>query len=139
MLLTTLKTAMKVSKKDKKTDSTAAISSIFAKAKKESQIIVGLQYFLTKEVNIADFAESSGEKKSLQSGLKIVQATLALLASDLPVVDTWSLHIKENSFVKCKYLCQVHLHYVIEHKIEIHSPDAYSSLLKYRKLESTHA
>lgn len=87
MLLTTLKTAMKLSKKDRKTDSTASISSIFAKAKKEPQIIVGLQYFLTKEVDIADFAESSSEKKSLKSGLKIAQATLALLASELPAVD----------------------------------------------------
>ncbi|RDI81491.1 Imidazole glycerol phosphate synthase [Venturia inaequalis] len=87
MLLTTLKTAMKLSKKDKKTDSTASISSIFAKAKKEPQIIVGLQYFLTKEVDIADFAETSSEKKSLKSGLKIAQATLALLASELPAVN----------------------------------------------------
>ncbi|TID22190.1 Imidazole glycerol phosphate synthase [Venturia nashicola] len=87
MLLTILKTAMKLSKKDKKTDSTASISSIFAKAKKEPQIIVGLQYFLTKELDIVNFVETSSEKRSLKSGLKIAQATLALLASELPAVD----------------------------------------------------
>lgn len=84
--MTALKTAVKVSKKDKKTDSPAAISSIFVKAKKEPQIIVGLQYFLAKELSIADFAESSSEKKSLKSGLKVAQATVALLASEMPAV-----------------------------------------------------
>lgn len=77
---------MKASKKEKKNDSTANISSVFVKAKKEAQIVVGLQYFLTKEVNIADFAESSSEKKSLRSGLKVAQATLALVASEMPAV-----------------------------------------------------
>ncbi|QDS71623.1 hypothetical protein FKW77_007272 [Venturia effusa] len=92
-LLTTLKTATKLSRtklsrKGKTGDATAAtISSIFAKAKKEPRIVVGLQYFLAKEVDIAEFAETSGEKKALTAGLGIARATLALLASELPAVD----------------------------------------------------
>jgi hypothetical protein len=79
-----VKTATKRSKTSKETD-TSAITAIFAKTKEAPQLVTGLQYFLAKEISISDFTSSTSERKKLKEALKIVNATLVLLASEMVV------------------------------------------------------
>jgi nucleolar MIF4G domain-containing protein 1 len=80
MILTALKTVQQRSEKIKG-DSTAAIVGLFSKAKDTPQVLAGLQYFLTKEVSVSEFAANAAEKKNLKLALRTATDTLALLSS----------------------------------------------------------
>jgi len=65
----------------KEGDSTAAIVGLFSKAKDSPQVLAGLQYFLGKEVNAADFTSNASERKVLKQAVRTATDALALLSS----------------------------------------------------------
>ncbi|KAF2426236.1 glycerol defect protein 1 suppressor [Tothia fuscella] len=84
LLLTALKTIK--ARKSGENSSEAAIVGLFSKAKDAPQVIAGLQYFLAKEVSIADFATTSSERKTLKSAVRVATDTLAILVASSGVV-----------------------------------------------------
>jgi nucleolar MIF4G domain-containing protein 1 len=80
MLLTALKAVVQRSEKTKG-DGTAAIVNLISKGKDVPQVLAGLQYFLTKEVSVPEFATNASERKTLKYALRTATDTLALLSS----------------------------------------------------------
>jgi hypothetical protein len=59
------------------------ITAVFMRAKENTQVISGLQYFLSKEADLEQIASSNAERKLIKSALKTSLTVLTQLSSSL--------------------------------------------------------